>query len=120
MTRRMFKSLLLVGLAAVILCTVLFSAILIRRERAQLHEQLAQAAAQAAQAFSLGGADALQTLNGPFRISLQAADGKPLCGSMEEDTGLSCTQTLPDGTVIRVTADTPRYAPLLAQLLPLL
>lgn len=88
MTRKIFRTSLLVGLAALALSAGLFSWALVRHFTAKVYEELMVEVRLAAQGVRLGGRDYLEAVSSPARLTWIGGDGTVLFDTAAQAEGM--------------------------------
>ncbi len=88
MTRKIFRTSLLVGLAALALSAGLFSWALVRHFTAKVYEELMVEVRLAAQGVRLGGRDYLEAVDSPARLTWIGGDGTVLFDTAAQAEGM--------------------------------
>ena len=88
MTRKIFRTSLLVGLAALALSAGLFSWALVRHFTANVYEELMVEVRLAAQGVRLGGRDYLEAVSSPARLTWIGGDGTVLFDTAAQAEGM--------------------------------
>lgn len=104
MTGKIFRNAFLVGIAALLLCALMFLGIQARQYQQQSYDELASAADYVAHGMEATGADYLQTLHSTNRITWIAEDGTVLFDSDSDAAHMANEADSPEVQGARSTA----------------